>query len=91
MKKLTMLLPVLTAMFFVGCDSDRHPSYEELKSENEQLEAQLASANEEVQQAKSDLEDLKSEIDSGACDEDAARNKADDIDNTLDQAEDDTQ
>lgn len=87
-----IILVVFVALFLVGCNADKHPTYEELKSENDQLKSQLSAVNEEVQQAKSDLEDLKNEIESGGCyDEDSASGMADDIESALEQADEDSQ
>jgi peptidoglycan hydrolase CwlO-like protein len=82
-----VMLMLLMSPVFVGCDSSHRQTYEELKSENEHLEFQLAEIREKVQQAKSDLDDLKTEIESRSYDEDSANSKADDIETTLDEAE----
>jgi uncharacterized coiled-coil DUF342 family protein len=84
---------IAAILVLTACDTDRHPSYEELKSENDQLQAQLAETHEKIEQAKSELDDLRSEIRSvedEPCHEDSAGDlgtKADDVDSALDEAE----
>ena len=52
-------IAIITAsmMFSLGCETSHHPSYEELKSENEQLESQLAATREKIDEAKSNLDE----------------------------------
>ncbi len=84
---------IAAILVLTACDTDRRPSYEELKSENDQLQAQLADTHEKIEQAKSELDDLRSEIrnvEDEPCHEDSAGDlgtKADNVDSTLDEAE----
>ena len=88
---LAFLLSVL--MLSAACDTQRKPSYEELKAQNEELESQLASVNEKIHSAQSELEDLKSKIEEISyepCHEDSASDlsgSADSIESDLDDAE----
>lgn len=60
----------------------QHKQLAEENSKNEDLELQLLTVNDKIQQAQSDLEDLKSDIDSGVCDD-----KAGEVESELDEAE----
>ena len=91
---LALLILALIAGF--ACDTAKKPSYEELQAENEQLKSQLDEVNEKVQQAKSDLAELRGQIEDLeliSCHEDAASDmeqKADDVQQSLDEADDDS-
>ena len=58
----TRIAIIALASFLIGCDTSRHPSYDELKSQNEELESQLAGTHEKIQEAKSNLDSLRLEI-----------------------------
>jgi septal ring factor EnvC (AmiA/AmiB activator) len=95
MLKTASVLLAATLML-TACEADHHPSYDELKSENDELHAQLADTHEKVEQAKSELNNLRDQIrnlEGDPCHEDEAGdlgNKADDADSTLDEAEEET-
>ena len=80
-------------LLLTACDTDHGPSYGELKSENDQLQAQLAETREKIQEARSQLDDLKDDIrnvEDEPCHDGSAGDlgsKADDVDSTLDEAE----
>jgi septal ring factor EnvC (AmiA/AmiB activator) len=77
----------------LSCDSDKNPTYDQLKQQNAELEAEVQGMHEKIQQAKSDLDDLKTEIstlENTSCHEDDAmelQDKADDVDQALDDAD----
>jgi archaellum component FlaC len=62
MKCILLISLATTLVIGVACDNNKKPSYEELKTENEELRAQLNEVNEKIQQAKSDLDDLRHHI-----------------------------
>jgi PBP1b-binding outer membrane lipoprotein LpoB len=92
MMKITTAIIAL-GFFLTGCDTERRPSYDELKSQNEELESQLAGTHEKIQQAKLDLDALRQEINNlegDSCHEDSASDldsNADNVESTLDEAE----
>ena len=91
-----LLLLVFAILVLPACDTEHRPSYEELKAENDDLQGQLANIREKIEEAKSELDALKDEIrnvEDEPCHEDSTGDlgsKADDIDSTLDQAEEDS-
>ena len=50
----TAITFIAAILVLTACDTDRRPSYEELKSENDQLQTRLADTHEKIEQAKSD-------------------------------------
>lgn len=91
---LLMLIALVASM---ACNDEQRPSYQELKTRNEELESQLASVNEKIHDAQSELQDLKLKIDdveSDPCHEDSASDlsgQADSVDSDLDDAENESQ
>lgn len=74
-----------------ACDDDKKPSYKELQAQNEELEGRLSQVKEDISNAKSQLDDLRSEINSLPDCEDDTRlySDADDVESTLDTADED--
>lgn len=91
--KFAIAIMASSMMFSLGCETSRRPSYDELKSENEQLESQLTATREKIGEAKSNLDELKQQINTvedEPCHEDSASDlgtKADDVESTLDEAD----
>jgi outer membrane murein-binding lipoprotein Lpp len=54
------ILATLAVTVLVGCESK--PSYEQLRSENEELHTKLSAALEHIEEAENQLNDAKNEI-----------------------------
>lgn len=75
-----------------SCDDDKKPSYKELQEQNEELESQLSQVKEDISDAKSQLDDLRTEINNmPECEDNTEMDShADDVENTLDKADEDS-
>ena len=85
MKVWCLALCILGFLTFAGCDS--RPSYDDLKAENEQLQSDLAAANNKIETAKENIQEVRdavSNLEYESCHED----EASDLGSKLDDAED---